>query len=142
MGPPLKQLIADPEIGSRIKVVFKHFPLSFHKQAEPASVAAMAAHQQGKFWEFADKCFANQKALTPENFKVWAEELGLDVAKFDAYIAGGAGSALVARDMAEGRTAGLRGTPTIYINGRKFQSTSGYSPAAFKQVINKFFPAQ
>ena len=84
MGPPLKQLIKDPEVGSRVKVVFKHFPLGFHKQAEPASRASIAAMKQGKFWEFHDKCFANQRALTEENFKkflfgkiTWAQLEGM-----------------------------------------------------------------
>ncbi|MFT5429539.1 MAG: protein-disulfide isomerase [Myxococcota bacterium] len=140
MGPPLKQLIKDPQVGSRVKVVFKHFPLSFHKEAKPASVASIAAHRQGKFWEFHDKCFANQKALTNANFEKWAGELGLDMAKFKADIADPAVTKIVDRDMAECRAAGVRGTPSVYLNGRKFQASGGFSPAAFKSVINKYYP--
>ena len=139
MGPPLKQLLKDPEYGSRVKVVFKHFPLGFHKQAKPAAVAAMAAHQQGKFWEYHDKIFANQKGINDENLKKWAEEIGLDVPKWEAYVKSGEGDKVVDADMKEGRTAGLRGTPTIYINGRKFQAMGGYSPAAFTSVFKKYF---
>lgn len=140
MGPPLKQLTEDPTIGSRIKVVFKHFPLSFHQQARPAALASVAAQNQGKFWEYGDKVFANIREINPENLRKWAEEMGLDMAKYDADIAAPATAAMVDQDIAEGRRAGLRGTPTIYINGRKFQSTAGYSPAAFKSIINRYFP--
>jgi len=136
----LKQLLKDPEVGSRVKIVFKHFPLSFHKQAKPAAAASMAAHEQGKFWEMHDKIFANMKTITPENLAKWAGEVGLDMAKYDAYLKSGKADAIINKDMAEGRTAGVRGTPSIYINGRKFQSTGGYSPNAFKSVFKKYFP--
>lgn len=138
----MKQLIKDPQVGSRVKVVFKHFPLSFHKQAEPAARASIAALKQGKFWEFHDKCFANMKALTQENFEKWATELGLDLAKFKADMNDPATAKIVQRDMAEGRAAGVRGTPSVYLNGRKFQASGGFSPAAFKSVINKYYPAK
>jgi len=138
--PSIKALTTDAELKQRVKVVWKNFPLSFHKQAKPAALAALAANKQGKFWEFHDKNFANMKNLTTENFKAWAKELGLDMAKFEADMKDPQLVKLLEEDMADGRTAGLRGTPTIYINGRKFQSVSGYSPAAFKSVINKYFP--
>jgi protein-disulfide isomerase len=139
VGPPLKQLIKDPAIGKRIKVVFKHFPLNFHKQAKGASVASMAAHAQGKFWEFHDKIFQNQKNLTDDNYKVWAKELGLNMKKFEAYLKSGKGEKIVQSDMSQGQAAGVRGTPSIYINGRKFDSSAGMSPAAFKKIILKYF---
>ncbi|MEC8023283.1 MAG: thioredoxin domain-containing protein [Myxococcota bacterium] len=140
IAPTLKKLTEDPELKDRVKVVFKQFPLSFHKQAKPAAVAALAAHQQGKFWEFHDKNFANMKSLTDENFKKWAGEIGLDMAKFDAYIASGEGEKIITGDMNDGRKAGVRGTPSVYINGRKFQPTGGYSVPAIKQILKKYFP--
>ncbi|HIA03697.1 MAG TPA: hypothetical protein EYN66_17625 [Myxococcales bacterium] len=142
MGPPLKQLIKDPALKGRIKVVFKQFPLGFHKAAKPAAVASLAAHDQGKFWEYHDKIFANQtklKTATAATYEGWAKELGLNLAKFKAYVASGKGEKIVENDMKEGRAGGVRGTPSIYINGRKYQSSAGYSPAAFKSVINKYF---
>jgi protein-disulfide isomerase len=137
---PIKALLADPELKGRVKVVWKNFPLAFHKRAKPAAIAASAANRQGKFWEFHDKAFANMKTLTDDNFVIWAKELGMDAAKFEADIKNPAVTKLVADDMAEARKAGLTGTPTIYINGRKFQSVTGYTPAAFKSVINQYFP--
>lgn len=122
--------------GDDAAVVFKHFPLSFHKEAMPAAEASMAANEQGKFWEFQDKVFENQKELTAENFEKWAGEIGLDVAKFKASIASGKWKEKIQRDMAEGNKAGVRGTPSLYINGRKFEPSGGMSPQAFKSVID------
>jgi protein-disulfide isomerase len=142
VGPPLKQLIKDPALKGRIKVLFKQFPLGFHKAAKPAAVASLAAHQQGKFWEYHDKIFANQpklKTATAETYEGWAKELGLNLGKFKAYIASGKGAKIIEEDMQDGRKAGVRGTPSVYINGRKYQSTAGFSPQAFKSVINKYF---
>ncbi len=135
----MKKVTEDPELSKRVKLVYKHFPLSFHKQAKPAAIASEAAHAQGKFWEMHDKIFADMKNISDENLRKWAEEIGLDMAKYDEFLKSGAGDKIVTQDMTEGRAAGLRGTPSIYINGRKFQSTAGYSPAAFKSVINKYF---
>ena len=140
VGKPLKDLVK--AYNGEVAVVFKHFPLSFHKEAMPAAKASIAAGQQGKFWEYHDKLFAEQKALrgvTEETFVKWAEELGLDTAKFQAAFKDPATEAMVKKDMEEGRKAGLRGTPSVYINGRKFQPQRGYSVAAFKQVIDKEF---
>ena len=139
LGPSIKALVDDPALKDRVKVVFKNFPLSFHKQAKPAALAALAAHDQGKFWEMHDKIFADIKNLSTENLEAHAEAIGLDVGQYKAYLAGSKGEDILNKDLAEARAAGLRGTPTIYINGRKFQSTSGYSPQAFASVINKYF---
>ncbi len=102
-------------------VIFKHFPLSFHKNAQLASEASMAAHAQGKFWEMHDKIFANQKQLERPALEGYAEEIGLDMAKFKAALDNGEFTARVKADMAEGQRAGVRGTPSIYVNGRKYQ---------------------
>jgi protein-disulfide isomerase len=138
----LKQLTQDPTFGKRVKVVFKHFPLGFHKEAMPAAIASMAAHQQGKFWEMADKMFANQRELTEDNFKKWAGEIGLDMAKFEAALKDPAVAKLIQDDMADARKAGVRGTPSIYLNGRQYQAAGGYAPEAFKGIVDKYFPAK
>lgn len=134
----MKQLAADPELKDRIKVVFKHFPLSFHKMAEPAAIASMAAHDQGKFWELHDKIFAGQKDLSQEKLDEWAKEIGLDMDKYKAYLASGKGKEIVKADMEEAQKAKLQGTPSIYINGRKFEG-GGFGPEVFKPLIAKYF---
>ena len=140
VAPDMKAVAEDAELKGRVKVVFKHFPLSFHEQAKPAAYASIAAHKQGKFWEMHDKIFAGYQELSAEKLKAWAGEIGLDLAKFEADMKDPATEAIVTKDMAEAQAADLGGTPTVYINGRKFESQAGFSPDAFKQIINKYFP--
>jgi protein-disulfide isomerase len=121
--------------GDKVRVVFKHTPLPFHEQARPAHQAAIAAGKQGKFWEFHDKAFANQQALTEENFTAWAKEIGLDMAKFDKDRKDPATNQQIEDDMAVGASVGVRGTPGFMINGRKLV---GAQPLAmFKAYIDE-----
>lgn len=101
----------------QVKLVFKHFPLSFHKQAKPAALASMAAQKQGKFWEFHDLLFANQKSLSPERIRAIARELDLDMARFDRDLKDPEQARGLEKDMQDGQKAGVRGTPTIFVNG-------------------------
>lgn len=132
---PLEELKA--KYGDELVVVFKHFPLSFHKEAMPAAVAAMCAHEQGKFWAYHDVLFANMKALLPANLKTYAQMTELDISKFEKCLAEPKVQSVIERDMKEAREAGVRGTPTIFVNGRKFSSPSGYNVDAFSSVIDK-----
>jgi len=70
-----------------LEISFKHFPLPFHNNAMPAAIAAVAADQQGKFWPMYDKLFANQQNLEAASLEKYAQEIGLDLAKFKATIA-------------------------------------------------------
>lgn len=124
----------------KASIVFKHFPLSFHKDAQLASEATMAAHAQGKFWEMHDKIFANQKQIKRPDLDRYAEEIGLDMARFKAALDNGEFTARVKADMAEGQKAGVRGTPSIYVNGRKYQGQrDAKSMIAIidKEIVNK-----
>lgn len=124
--------------GDNVSITFKHFPLSFHQNAMPAAIASMCANEQGKFWPFHDLAFQNQKALGTDDLNNYAKQVGVDEKKFAECIASGRTKAKIEADMAEARAAGVRGTPTIYINGRKFNSPSGYSLDAFTSVIDKY----
>ncbi|MGM0575692.1 MAG: DsbA family protein [Myxococcota bacterium] len=135
VGKPLEQV--KEHYGDKAAIVFKHFPLSFHKQAMPASLASECAREQGKFWEFHDLAFANQKELGEENFFAWAKELDLKEDQFKKCFESKKYKDKIEANMAEGRKAGVRGTPTIYINGQKFTSPSGYNLNAFAKVIDK-----
>lgn len=118
-----------------VRVVFVNQPLSFHPQARPAAIAALAAHRQGKFWEMHDKLFANAKELTDANFKKWATEIGLDAAKFEKDLADPAIGAAVDRDQKVANALGVRGTPGFFING---VNLAGAQPIdAFKKVIDE-----
>lgn len=98
-------------------------PLNFHKMAQPAHKAALAAHEQGKFWEFHDKLFAAQK-LSPELFNTIATELQLDIPKFNADRASAKIQSYLNKDLGDAKKAGVTGTPTAFINGRKLKQRS------------------
>ena len=109
-----------------LRVVYKHFPLSFHKAARPVAVASMAANAQGRFWEFHDVVFKNTQSLDPAKVNDYAKEAGLDVEKFSKDLETNkvAYEKQVTLDMQQGQAASVRGTPTLYINGRKVQNRS------------------
>jgi protein-disulfide isomerase len=103
-----------------VKFVFKQFPLvRIHPQATPAAKASLAAHKQGKFWEMHDKLFANQKQLDNESLKKYAQELGLDMAKFEADMNSPEIAKQVEDEMKLASTNQVTGTPTLFVNGRK-----------------------
>jgi predicted DsbA family dithiol-disulfide isomerase len=105
-----------------------------HKEAEPAARAMQAAHRQGKGWEMNDKIFANMRALSNDNLMKYAEEVGLDLGKFKADFESAEVKDEVAKDTAAGKAAGVRGTPSIYVNGIRYQGDR--SLAGFKPVID------
>lgn len=108
----------------QVKVVFKQFPLSFHKKARPAAMAALAAHRQGKFWQYHDLLFENQKSLSEAKFIELASQLQLDMEKFNRDRKSGELKQDIESDIAEAKKAGVRGTPSIFINGRKLKQRS------------------
>ncbi|PRQ05595.1 DsbA family protein [Enhygromyxa salina] len=105
--------------GDRVRFVFRQFPLSFHQQAHLAAQASLAAHAQGKFWEFHDKLFANQKALGREDLEKYAEEIGLDMKAFKAALDDGTYKQAVDDELALGQEVFVEGTPTMFINGTR-----------------------
>ncbi len=107
------------DYGDRIHVVFRQYPLDFHKNAHLAHQAALAANAEGKFWEFHDKLFQNQRALSREDLEKYATELGLDMDKFKGALDAGTYKAEVDADIALGGKVGVDGTPTLFINGKR-----------------------
>ncbi len=130
VDPMLHEAVKDPELKDKIKVTFKHFPLSFHKDAKPASKAALAARDVGghdAFWKMSEKLYANQRALTSENFSVWAKEIGLDVKKFEKTLADNDSKyeAEIKADTELGSNeAKVRGTPSLFLNGWELKQRS------------------
>jgi protein-disulfide isomerase len=116
-----------------VKLAFKNFPLQSHKFARQAATAALAANKQGKFWEFHHKIFENQKALSDAKVQEIAKELGLDIEKFNRDLTDPAIENLINRDLKDGNQAGVRGTPTIFINGKLLNNRS---LRGFEQMIN------
>ena len=103
--------------GDQVRVVFKQFPLPFHKEARPAAIAALSAGRQGQFWEMHYKIFGNARSLSRENYFAWAGELGLDLGKFETALASPEIPKQVERDIAAGGEYGVRGTPATFVNG-------------------------
>ena len=102
----------------KVKMVYKHFPLSGHPRAVPAAIAAEAGLEQGKFWEMHDLIFANQTKLTDQDLEKYAQQAGLDIAKYRAFVAKANASETVDKDRADGEKIGIGGTPAVYVNGR------------------------
>lgn len=98
-------------------------PLNFHKMAQPAHKAALAAEMQGKFWEFHDRLFA-AKGLSNELIDATAVELGLDMDKFKKDINSPVVLQKIRKDMQDAQNAGVTGTPTVFINGRRLTERS------------------
>lgn len=108
-----------------VKVVFKHFPLGFHKKAKPTHAAVQLAFDEGgndAFWKMHDMILAKPKDLETTTLRGYAEKLKLDLKKFDSLIANNqAIDQLIKSDMALAKKCGVRGTPTVFVNGLKMQ---------------------
>ena len=92
-------------------------PLKFHRSADPAARAALAAKEQGKFWQFHDRLFAADK-LNMEVIKKIAADLKLDMARFEKDMNSPRIRAKLEKDLLDAQKAGVTGTPTVFINGR------------------------
>lgn len=92
--------------------------------ALPAAKAALAAGRQGKFWEYHDKVFENYSKLNEEAFKQFASGLDLDMVRFNNDRSSPEIASLITRDMREASRIGVRGTPTIFINGKRLNQRS------------------
>jgi protein-disulfide isomerase len=101
----------------KLRLVFKNNPLKFHKQALPAARAALAAHRQGKFWPFYDQLFDNYDNLTPELLITIAEQLGLDMQRFNRDRESDQIARQITDDRQQARAHGFSSTPTFVVNG-------------------------
>lgn len=130
--PQLKKEYVDT---GKVKFYFKHFPLGFHPNAQPASEATECAAEQGKFWKLHDKIFTNQGELSEENLKKWAEELKLDMTKFNECYDSNKYAERVSKDLEEGQSIGIRGTPSFVIQDELLVGAQPFE--AFKEVIDR-----
>jgi len=102
----------------KVKLVIKHFPLKSHKFARKAAKAALAANIQGKFSEFHNELVKNYKAINDAKIQVIAKELNLDEEQFGRDMKSPSIQSLINGDVRNGRQIGVRGTPTVFINGK------------------------
>ncbi len=117
-----------------VNFVAKQFPLSFHRNADPAARAVIAAGKQGKFWEMSDKLYENHRNLSPETIKKIAQDLGLDMEKFEKDMESQEVKNQIAEEQKLARQVGVRGTPTFFVNGRRITNRS---LDGFKQMIDE-----
>jgi protein-disulfide isomerase len=120
--------------GDQVKLVYMDFPLGFHPHAMDAARAARCAADQDKFWQFHDALFLDQKKLDPDNLKQTAAKLALNRGEFNACFTSDKHDAGIRKDMAEGNSLGVTGTPTFFINGR--QLVGAQPPPKFNEVID------
>ncbi len=128
----MKQLLA--EYPQKIRLVYKHFPLGFHANAQKAAEASECAWEQDKFWEYHDKLFENQADYSVENFKKWAKSLGLKANQFNDCLDAGKYAKKVQADAKEGEEKGVSGTPATFINGQLITGALPY--ATFKEAVD------
>ncbi len=117
--PMLQELIHNMD--GALRFVFRNFPLSqSHPHAQAAAEAAEAAAAQGKFWQMHKMLFEHQDALTDQNLHDYAEEIGLDVPRFDREMSRRLYAGDVQQDFFSGVRSGVNGTPTFFINGLRY----------------------
>ena len=130
--PELEQVLE--KYPNQVKLVFKNFPLRNHKFSMQAAIAALAAEKQARFWEFHDLLFKDYSRLSEEKVREIAQQLNLDMEKFEKDRKDPQIMTMINRDIAEGNQAGVRGTPTVFINGRLLRNRS---MAGFDELIDK-----
>jgi protein-disulfide isomerase len=131
--PTLERI--EKEYGDRVRISFKHLPLSIHPKAAEAHAAAEAAHLQGRFWEMHDRIFANQRQLSRAQYEKYAQEIGLDMERFRADLASADVKSRVTADQAEAARLGVTGTPSFFVNGRYLSGAQPFE--SFKRLIDE-----
>ena len=127
------------EFGDRITFVNRYFPLPSHKNSGQAALAVEAAAQQGKYEQMAAKMFETQPQWGEKQdfqnalFRSFAEELGLDMEKYDAAMAAEETKERIRKDIADGKALGVTGTPTFFLNGEKLTLNS---EEQFRQLLD------
>jgi protein-disulfide isomerase len=115
----------------KVRFVFRQFPLSFHKSAQGAAEAALAANAQGKFWEFHDKVFENQKnGLEKDALVKYAKETNVEVGAFKKDLESNKYAEAVKADLKLGESVAVNGTPTLFINGKRVSNPTDFSAVA------------
>jgi protein-disulfide isomerase len=132
--PVLEQVLE--KYPNDVKIAFKNFPLSNHKFAMKAAVAALAAESQGKFWEFHDLLFENYNQINDRKIQEIALAVGLNQEEYEKKKNDPAIQRKVRQDLSEGQRSGVRGTPTVFINGIRLRNRSleGFQAAIDKQL--------
>ncbi len=137
VNPTIQQI--KQEYAGKVRIVWRHFPLPFHQNAQLAHEASMEVHRQGgdeKFWAYHDKLFANQRALSRANLEQYAQEVGgINMAQFKSALDSHRHAARINQDKQAVTKAGAQiGTPSFFINGKLLQGAQPFP--AFKAAID------
>lgn len=121
----------------KVKFVFRHYAF-LGQESRWAAEAAECANEQGRFWDYYEKLFTKQGGenvgvFGKQNLQRFAAELGLDTASFNQCLTSGKYTESVLRDINEGGSKGVRGTPTLFVNGRFVERGSDY--AVLRQAV-------
>ena len=136
--PIVKKVSED--LSAKVRFAYRHFPLPQHKNAKLAATVAEAAGKQGKFWEMHDLIFQNQSDWSEDKnaailFAKYAQDIGLDLARFQTDIASDDIKAKIENDYKSGVKAGVNSTPSFFLNGKKMDNPRNYDE--FKKAIEK-----
>jgi protein-disulfide isomerase len=131
-APTVNQVLA--EYKGKIRFVYRDYPLPFHKQAMPSSLAAHCAEDQGKFWEYHNNLFDVAGDLSDADLSKRASDLGLDMTKYNACMQAKSGEAAINAAYNDGAAVGVTGTPAFFINGRMLVGAQPFEQ--FKSIID------
>ncbi len=131
--PTLRKLVDTS--GGKVRHVFKHFPLKQHRGSVLSAMAAEAAHRQGRFWDMYALLFQNRERQSREDILSYAESLHLDMDRFTRDLDDDAVRAEIENEKIEGLQAGVKGTPTLFIDGKRYELRIG--EAHLKNVLNE-----
>ena len=136
---PTLQQVRDTYGPDKVRVVWKNNPLPFHQNAKPAAEAAQgvfALAGSDGFWKFHDLAFKNQGSLNEDSYVKWATEAGVkDVAAYKAGLQSHKWADKVDKDLADGKSAGVQGTPSFYVNGVFINGAQPFD--AFKKTVDQ-----
>lgn len=131
--PALQQVLET--YPAQVSLVFKNFPLNMHRHAQTAHLAAMCAHEQGKFWEYRNVLFQNQRALKRADLLAYAKNFDLDLNSFTQCLDEERYASKIEEDQKEGMRAGVMGTPMFFVNGEVISGAVPFS--IFEQQIQQ-----
>jgi protein-disulfide isomerase len=120
-----------------VKIIYRDFPIvELHPGADLAAVGGECAQEQGKFWEYHDAVYEHSGEFTEDSLVSYAEDAGLNVSRFETCLASDDFTEEVVNDLADGVNAGVRGTPTFFVNGVKVEGSVPFS--VFTELIHAF----
>ena len=108
----------------QIKIVYKNFPLRGHRFAYKAASIAMAAHLEDKFWPIHNRIFENYRSLNDARLDQFRKEFNFDTPEFETRMNSPEVAAMIQSDVKQGKNVGVKGTPTIFINGKRLKNKS------------------